>query len=206
MPQRRHVARAALTAAAATACLALATPTWAAVATQTGNAGHNPNGDNGTVKIDGAEFSDRVQNEPHVTCDFELEFFNFDEDQAANISLTAQAPSGQGQVVWSMQNVVISDDPAKGAENDHDAAIMIPGKDLDLTGLEPPAEAGLPPQAERPPDRRQGVRRQAQGVLGPAVRVERVTLPDPVLPGRGDPGAGRVRQPVREPVGLGGRR
>ncbi|WP_406036615.1 LPXTG cell wall anchor domain-containing protein [Micromonospora sp. NBC_00898] len=136
MPQRRHVARAALTAAAATACLALATPTWAAVATQTGNAGHNPNGDNGTVKIDGAEFSDRVQNEPHVTCDFELEFFNFDEDQAANISLTAQAPSGQGQVVWSMQNVVISDDPAKGAENDHDAAIMIPGKDLDLTGLE----------------------------------------------------------------------
>ncbi|WP_433286435.1 LPXTG cell wall anchor domain-containing protein [Micromonospora sp. CA-244673] len=131
MPQRRHVARAALTAAAATALLGLATPAWA-----TGNP-HNPKGDNGTVKIDGTPFSDKVDNQPHVTCDFELEFFNFDKDQKADITLWAQAPSAtpKDKVVWSKKNVVISTDPASGAENDHDAVISLSSKDLDLAGL-----------------------------------------------------------------------
>ncbi|MGV9809125.1 LPXTG cell wall anchor domain-containing protein [Micromonospora chersina] len=132
MPQRRHVARAALTAAAATALLGLAAaPAWA-----TGNP-HNPKGDNGTVKIDGAEFTDKVDNQPHVTCDFELEFFNFDQDQKANITLWAQAPSAtpKDKVVWSKSDVLISDDPASGAENDHDEVITLSSKDLDLTGL-----------------------------------------------------------------------
>ncbi|MEU4482577.1 LPXTG cell wall anchor domain-containing protein [Micromonospora sp. NPDC023966] len=131
MPQRRHVARAALTAAAATAILGLATPAWA-----TGNP-HNPPGDNGTVKIDGAPFSDKVDNQPHVTCDFELEFFNFDQDQKANITLWAQPPSAtpKDKIVWSKSNVLISDDPASGAENDHDEVIKLSANDLDLTGL-----------------------------------------------------------------------
>ncbi|MFG3300721.1 LPXTG cell wall anchor domain-containing protein [Micromonospora chersina] len=132
MPQRRHVARAALTAAAATALLGLAAaPAWA-----TGNP-HNPKGDNGTVKIDGAEFTDKVDNQPHVTCDFELEFFNFDQDQKANITLWAQAPSAtpKDKVVWSKSDVLISDDPASGAENDHDEVIKLSSTDLDLTGL-----------------------------------------------------------------------
>ncbi|MFG3599997.1 LPXTG cell wall anchor domain-containing protein [Micromonospora chersina] len=133
MPQRRHVARAALTAAAATALLGLAAaPAWAA-----GNP-HNPKGDNGTVKIDGAEFTDKVDNQPHVTCEFELEFFNFDQDQKANITLWAQAPSAspKDKVVWSKSNVVISTDPASGAQNDHDEVIKLSSKDLDLTGLQ----------------------------------------------------------------------
>ncbi|MFC4145244.1 LPXTG cell wall anchor domain-containing protein [Micromonospora mangrovi] len=131
MPQRRHVARAALTAAAATACLAFAAPAMA-----TGNP-HNPPGDNGTVKIDGAPFEDKVDNQPHVTCDFELEFFNFDEGQKANITLWAQPPSSspKDKVVWSKTGVLISDDPASGAQNDHDEVIRLSAKDLDLTGL-----------------------------------------------------------------------
>lgn len=131
MPQRRHVARAALTAAAATALLGLATPAWA-----TGNP-HNPPGDNGTVKIDGVEFEDKVDNQPHVTCDFELEFFNFDKNQKANLTLWAQAPSAtpKDKVVWSKKDVLISDDPAAGAENDHDAVIKLSADDLDLSGL-----------------------------------------------------------------------
>jgi LPXTG-motif cell wall-anchored protein len=135
MPQRRHVARAALTAAAATACLAFAAPAWAG-ASLTGNP-HNPPGDNGTVKIDGAPFEDEVDNQPHVTCDFELEFFNFDEGQKANITLWAQPPSStpNDKVVWSKSNVLISNDPASGAENDHDEVIKLSAKDLDLTGL-----------------------------------------------------------------------
>ncbi|MCW3844884.1 LPXTG cell wall anchor domain-containing protein [Micromonospora yasonensis] len=128
MRQRRHVARAALTAAAATALLGLATPAWA-----TGN----PPGDNGTVKIDGMPFSDNVDNEPHVTCQFELEFFNFDTNQKANLTLWAQPPSStpKDRIVWSRQNVLISKDPASGAENDHDEVIRLSANDLDLSGL-----------------------------------------------------------------------
>ncbi|MCW3813242.1 LPXTG cell wall anchor domain-containing protein [Micromonospora sp. DR5-3] len=132
MPERRHVARAALTAAAATACLAFAAPAWAA----TGNP-HNPPGDNGTVKIDGMPFTDHVDNQPHVTCEFELEFFNFDQNQRANITLWAQPPSAtpKDKVVWSKKDVLISNDPASGAENDHDEVIRLSANDLDLTGL-----------------------------------------------------------------------
>ncbi|KAB1912164.1 LPXTG cell wall anchor domain-containing protein [Micromonospora sp. AMSO31t] len=139
MPQRRHVARAALTAAAATAMLGLvAAPAWA-----TGNP-HNPKGDNGTVKIDGAPFSDKVDNQPHVTCEFELEFFNFDQDQKASITLWAQPPSASPKdaVVWSKSNVVISTDPASGAANDHDEVIKLSANDLDLTGLKLHPEQG----------------------------------------------------------------
>ncbi|MFI6264003.1 LPXTG cell wall anchor domain-containing protein [Micromonospora sp. NPDC051006] len=136
MPQRRHVARAALTAAAATACLAVAAPGWAnAAALSQAPGGHNPPGDNGTVKIDGAPFSDKVDNQPHVTCDFELEFFNFDANQAADITLTAQPPSGKDIVVWSVRNRVISTDAAGGAENDHDEVIRLSATDLALGGL-----------------------------------------------------------------------
>jgi LPXTG-motif cell wall-anchored protein len=129
MPQRRHVARAALTAATATALLGLAAPAWA-----TGNP-HNPPGDNGTVKIDGAPFEDSVDNQPHVGCQFEIEFFNFDEGDTADITLAAQPPSGKFQVVKFFDNYVISDDPASGAENDHDAVIKLSANDLALAGV-----------------------------------------------------------------------
>lgn len=137
MPQRRRVARAAISLAAATACLIPATPAWASVAplSQAAPGGHNPAGDNGTVKIDGQEFEDKVDNQPHVTCDFELEFFNFDTNQAADITLTAQPPSGKDKVVWSVKNRIISTDPASGAENDHDEVIKLSAKDLDLASL-----------------------------------------------------------------------
>jgi LPXTG-motif cell wall-anchored protein len=136
MPQRRHAARAALTAAAATACLAFATPAWA-----TGNP-HNPPGDNGTVKIDGTPFEDSVDNQPHVGCEFEVEFFNFDEGDTADITLAAQPPSGQFQTVKFLDNYVISDDPASGAENDHDAVIRFSADDLALAGISPHEEQG----------------------------------------------------------------
>ncbi|MFF5070785.1 hypothetical protein ACFY2R_06145 [Micromonospora olivasterospora] len=153
------MARATLTATAATACLALAAPAWASAPLNQlapGN-GHNPKGDNGTVKIDGPSYTDSVDNEPHVTCEFELEFFNFDADQRAGITypgaaprqgrgqphhtvgvatLTSQPPSKPKKVVWSVRNRVISTDPASGAENDHDEVIRLSARDLDLAGVE----------------------------------------------------------------------
>lgn len=137
MPQHRRVARAALTATAATACLALAAPAWAgaALAQPAPGNGHNPKGDNGTVKIDGQPFSDSVDNQPHVTCEFELEFFNFDTDQRAHLTLTSQPPSKPKKVVWSAQNQIISTDPAGGAENDHDEVIRLSSRDLALADV-----------------------------------------------------------------------
>ncbi|MFB9238013.1 hypothetical protein ACFFWC_21055 [Plantactinospora siamensis] len=136
MQQRRQVARVALCAAATTAALGLTTPGWAgAVGPVKAADGHNPKGDNGTVKIDGAPLDDKVDNQPHVACDFEIEFFNFDLNQRADITLTAQPPSGTGQVVLAITNRVISDDPASGAENDHDAVIPLSANDLRLIGL-----------------------------------------------------------------------
>ncbi|MEO3780870.1 LPXTG cell wall anchor domain-containing protein [Micromonospora sp. B11E3] len=129
--------RAALTATAATACLAFAAPAWASapLAQLAPSNGHNPKGDNGTVKIDGQPFTDKVDNQPHVTCEFELEFFNFDTNQKADITLTSQPPSTPRKVVWSVQNKIVSTDPAAGAENDHDEVIRLSAADLDLAGV-----------------------------------------------------------------------
>ncbi|GAA4561778.1 hypothetical protein GCM10023176_01140 [Micromonospora coerulea] len=139
MPQRRHVARAAFTAAAATACLAFAAPAWAAAPL----AGpHNPPGDNGTVKIDGTPFEDHVDNQPHVGCEFELEFFNFDEGDTADITLAAQPPSGKFQQVKFLDNYIISNDPASGANDDHDEVIKFSANDLALAGVEAHPEQG----------------------------------------------------------------
>ncbi|MFC0508768.1 LPXTG cell wall anchor domain-containing protein [Micromonospora costi] len=131
MPQRRRATRAAVLTAAATAGLAIAAPAWAGA----GNP-HNPPGDNGTVKIDGAPFEDSVDNQPHVGCEFELEFFNFDAGDTADITLAAQPPSGKFTTVKFLDNYVISDDPASGAANDHDAVIRFSANDLALAGVQ----------------------------------------------------------------------
>ena len=39
----------------------------------------NPAGNNGTVKIDGLEWDNHPDNEPHVGCTFEVDFYGFDE-------------------------------------------------------------------------------------------------------------------------------
>ena len=39
----------------------------------------DPPGNNGTVKIDGVEFDDHPDNEPHVGCEFQVDFYGFDE-------------------------------------------------------------------------------------------------------------------------------
>src|SRR5207248_3426691 len=69
-------------------------------------------------------------------------FFGFDEDQHADITFVAQAPSGSGQVVHADHNVLTSDDPAAGGPNDEDATIPYhvlgttgPGAAIDLSGL-----------------------------------------------------------------------
>ncbi len=96
----------------------------------------DPPGNNGTVKIDGTDLNDGpghtqkpndpkdegTDNDPHVTCGFELEFFNFDTGQTADIEFTAHAPTGKNGLLYS-QNHLISDDGTAGAPNDVDEII-----------------------------------------------------------------------------------
>src|SRR5688500_3559353 len=55
------------------ALLALANPAGAASPNPSG-----PPGNNGTIKIDGTAFDSHPNNEPHVGCVFEVDFYGFD--------------------------------------------------------------------------------------------------------------------------------
>ncbi|HEV8374234.1 MAG TPA: hypothetical protein VGR68_13625, partial [Actinomycetota bacterium] len=39
----------------------------------------NPPGNNGTIKVDGVPFDDAPDNEPHVGCTFQVDFYGYDE-------------------------------------------------------------------------------------------------------------------------------
>ncbi|WP_242624032.1 LPXTG cell wall anchor domain-containing protein [Micromonospora kangleipakensis] len=120
------MARAALTAAAAMACLALGSP---ALAT-------DPGGANGTVKIDGPAYQLDNRNEPHVTCEFQVEFFNFDKDERASLIFEAWPPSAPDfHEVKRVTDVLVSDDKASGGSyrNDPDEVFRFSAADLNLT-------------------------------------------------------------------------
>lgn len=83
----------------------------------------DPPGNNGTVKIerDGPADEDRGNEPIGDGCIIWLEFYGFDEGQTADITFTAQAPSGSGELLTD-KAVLISDDPAGGGQ-DRDAVI-----------------------------------------------------------------------------------
>ena len=94
----------------------------------------DPPGDNGSIKVDGLEFDSHPDNQPHVGCVFQIDFYNFDQgDFTATMTFEGQPPTGGGQLLTDQ--VFIGDDPAGGG-NDLDAS-----KTIDLSA----ALAGIPP-------------------------------------------------------------
>jgi hypothetical protein len=97
----------------------------------------DPGGNNGTVKIhDVGDLQAHPDNDPHVTCPFEIDFYNFDANQHLNATIAAQPPSGNGEVVWTGDitahpGTADADNP--GAGNDFDGDIVV--STLDLSGL-----------------------------------------------------------------------
>lgn len=78
-------------------------------------AGAAPAGNNGTVKIDGAEFDTHPDNEPHVGCEFQVDFYGFDKgDYNAKVTFTAQAPTGKGEVLKAGTAFIGGDDNSGG--------------------------------------------------------------------------------------------
>jgi hypothetical protein len=73
----------------------------------------NPPGNNGTVKVDGLPFDNAPDNQPHVGCIFQIDFYGFDKgDLYAKVTFEAQPPSGRGVV--KTDRVFIGEDSNAG--------------------------------------------------------------------------------------------
>jgi LPXTG-motif cell wall-anchored protein len=89
-------------------CLAAATPAGA-----TGSQA-DPPGNNGTVKVDDVPFDDHPNNEPHVGCVFQVDFYGFDEgDLDATVTFTLVPPTGDNEDIVD-DEVAIGEDAAGG--------------------------------------------------------------------------------------------
>lgn len=96
-----------------------------AFATKPSDAGQaNGNANKGTVKIDGKPFDDGRGNEPHVDCDIQVDFYNYDKGAPnAKVSFELQNPTKSGRTMTVSGNTspVIGSDPA--GQNDLDASV-----------------------------------------------------------------------------------
>jgi hypothetical protein len=135
-----HVARLARRAGGAVAlagCLALggfAAPSAFAV---------NPPGNNGTIKIDGVEFDEgEPNNEPHVDCVFQVDFYGFDEgDLFADVKFESHPPTGPVKVLLTDTVDIGEDDNSGGGSKEGlDASRTYT---LDFTGIEPHPQQGF---------------------------------------------------------------
>ena len=83
---------------------------------------HAATGNNGTVKLDGIPFDDYPDNQPHVTCTFQVDFYNYEQGPYyASVRFWVQPPTGS-KILLLSDSVFIGGDPAGG------------GTDLDGSG------------------------------------------------------------------------
>ncbi len=74
----------------------------------------NPAGNNGTVKVDRLAFDTHPNNQPHVGCRFQIDFYGFDEgDLNAHVTFTVHPPSGRDVVILE-DDVFIGEDDNSG--------------------------------------------------------------------------------------------
>ena len=72
-------------------------------------------GNNGTVKVDREAFDDLPNNEPHVSCVFQIDFYGYDEGQLfASASFELDPPTGHMTPLLSRTGIFIGEDSAAG--------------------------------------------------------------------------------------------
>jgi hypothetical protein len=106
------------------------------------SAAPNPPGNNGTIKLDDTPFDDHPNNEPHVGCVFQVDFYGYDEgDLDAQVTFEAHPPTGERQLLLT-DTVFIGEDDNRGggSEAGLDASETYT---LDLTGIEPHPNQGV---------------------------------------------------------------
>jgi hypothetical protein len=100
------------------------------------SAGPNPPGNNGTIKIDDTPFDDAPDNEPHVGCVFQVDFYGYDEgDLFADVTFESHPPTGP--VVTLLTDTVFigeDDNSGGGSQAGLDASVTYT---LDFTGITP---------------------------------------------------------------------
>jgi hypothetical protein len=74
----------------------------------------DPAGNNGTIKIDGWSFDSAPDNEPHVGCRFQVDFYGYDLGSTAKVTFTVQAPTGEGERLLTSTIINIGGDNAGG--------------------------------------------------------------------------------------------
>jgi hypothetical protein len=74
----------------------------------------DPPGNNGTVKIDGVDFDDHPDNEPHVGCVFQVDWYGFDAgDLFSHVTFEVHPPTGSPEVILE-DDVFIGEDDNSG--------------------------------------------------------------------------------------------
>lgn len=108
----------------------------------TAQAAPNPPGNNGTVKIDREAFDDAPNNEPHVGCEFQVDFYGYDEgDLNALVTFESHPPTGPSQVLLTDEVFIGEDDNSGGgSEAGLDASETYT---LDFTGIAPHPQQGF---------------------------------------------------------------
>ena len=102
----------------------------------------NPPGNNGTIKIDGMPFDDAPDNEPHVGCMFQVDFYGFDEgDLFADVTFESHPPTGPARTLLT-DTVFIGEDDNRGGGSQAglDASETYT---LDFTGIAPHPQQGF---------------------------------------------------------------
>jgi hypothetical protein len=105
--RRRHAIVGLASMFAGAACL---------VATIPGQASADPPGNNGTVKIDNEPFDDHPDNEPHVGCIFQVDWYGFDEgeDLFSHVTFEVHPPTGKPEVILEDEVFIGEDDNSGG--------------------------------------------------------------------------------------------
>jgi hypothetical protein len=106
------------------------------------SAAPNPPGNNGTVKIDDVPFDDAPNNEPHVGCEFQVDFYGFDQGNLnADVTFESHPPTGPVQVLLTDTVFIGEDDNSGGgSEAGLDASATYT---LDFTGIQPHPNQGF---------------------------------------------------------------
>jgi LPXTG-motif cell wall-anchored protein len=102
------------TAACAAATMAVGVLVGAGPATA-----QDPPGNNGTIKVDGVEFDDHPDNEPHVGCTFQVDFYGFDQgDLQATVTFEAIPPTGDAILIEDDEVAIGGDEAGGGTDLD----------------------------------------------------------------------------------------
>jgi hypothetical protein len=135
LDRRRRGIVAIVSMLAGASCLVVTIPGQA-------SAQQGPPGNNGTVKVDREDFDDHPNNEPHVGCQFQIDWYGYDEgDLSSDVTFAVQPPTGNEVILTDNLFIGEDDNSGGGSEAGLDAS-----RTYDLTtalqGFEPHPQQG----------------------------------------------------------------